>query len=159
MNIHNIYGWYEYSLLHGMFEYTWVRYGWHGYSWAHVTDDWIFMSTRDGRLNIHKHTCRMTEYDHTSRVTWIFMSTNYGSHESRHRWHEYSWVGLHVMGDMNIHEYTSRVTWLFMSNVTGDMIIHEYTSRVTWLFMRIRHGWHEYSRVHVTGDMIIHEYT
>ena len=132
-----------------MFEYTWVRNEWHGYSWAHVTDDWIFMSTRDGRLNIYKYTWRMTEYDHTSQVTWIFMSTNYESHEytsqvtwifmrsTRHGWHDYSWV--HVTGDMIIHEYTLG---------TGDMIIHEK-----------RHGWHDYSWVYVTGDMIVHEYT
>ena len=62
----------------------------------------------------------------------IFMST-------RHRLHEYSWVGL--------------------QQVTGDMNIYEYTSRVTWIFMITRHWWHEYSWVHVTGDMNIHEYT
>ena len=105
------------------------------YSWAHVTDDWIW--------------------------SHVFISTHHGSHdihETRHRWHEYSWVGLHVNDGMNIHEYTSQVTWIFMSRPTRHRW-HE----CSWVYitgdMSIRHGWHDYSWVHVTGDMVIHECT
>ena len=99
-----------------------IRHGWHEYSWHTSRLTWIFMSTRHG----------WHEYSwHTSRVTWIFMST-------RHAWHEYSWV-CHGW-----HEFTSPITEYSWEYVTGDMNNHE-----------TRHGWHEYSWVHVTGDIFI----
>ena len=177
--------WHKYSPVHITGDMNIHQYMWRvtEYSWAHLTGDCIFMSTRNGWLvNIHVTRdvlVRVTEYScYPCDVhSWIFTRDGWlHIHEYSHVTGEYSWVHVtgdtgeyswvHVTGDMDIHECTSWVTWIFTSTSTGDWIFMLSVWRALMNIQPWRmteysrsHVTGEYSWVHVTGDTDIHECT